>query len=70
MTKIWSFNSEAQNTLKCEVIMWNEKTQIILFIIISVFCIVATEDLAEGGSMDTQGETHLLTFDNGGLTSK
>ncbi len=28
------------------------------------------EDLAEGGSMDTQGETHLLTFDNGGLTSK
>jgi len=28
------------------------------------------EDLAESGSMDTQGETHLLTFDNGGLTSK
>ena len=28
------------------------------------------EDLAESGSMDTQGETHLLTFENGGLTSK
>lgn len=28
------------------------------------------EDLAESGSMDTQGETHLLTFENGGLTSE